>query len=159
MLVRQVAMKTAPVRHVQEDIAHDVFVDFLSKYDQWDYDPTTIKALLTRMTKITALQYWRNYLKNLPERLREATEHLAQRPGQAQRNDVANEVPTGRVTGRGHGSCRVGRHYGSPGRVRSPNHSRRTTATTRSYLAARQIRRLFFGAVPLQIELPNMVHC
>lgn len=90
MLVRQVAMKTAPVCHVQEDIAHDAFVDFLSKYDQWDYDPTTIKALLIRITKVIALQYWRNYLKNLPERLREATEYIWQESTLRQEQDQAD---------------------------------------------------------------------
>ena len=80
ILVRQVAMKMAPIRYVQEDIAHDVFVYFLSRFDQWDYDPATIKALLRRITENIALQHWRTYQKNLPERLREVAERLWQEP-------------------------------------------------------------------------------
>ncbi|MDD3588376.1 MAG: sigma-70 family RNA polymerase sigma factor, partial [Thermoguttaceae bacterium] len=75
-----IAMKVAPIRYVQEDIAHDVFIDFMNKYDKWDYNPEKIRPLLRKMTSIKALQYWRKHLDSLPARLREATELIWKQP-------------------------------------------------------------------------------
>lgn len=70
--VRTIAYRNAPARHLQDDIAHDAYIDFVEKADQWNYDPNKVKSLLKRITEIIALRYWQKYIKDLPEKLRKA---------------------------------------------------------------------------------------
>ncbi|MDO5581515.1 MAG: sigma-70 family RNA polymerase sigma factor [Planctomycetia bacterium] len=72
--VRTIAYRKAPARHLQDDIAHDAYIDFVEKAEQWEYDPGKVKSLLKRITEIIALRYWQKYIKDLPEKLRKAAE-------------------------------------------------------------------------------------
>lgn len=67
--VRSVALKNAPTRSLQEDIAQDVYIYFTENADRWDYDESKIKALFRTITENIAGRHWRNHLKNLPENL------------------------------------------------------------------------------------------
>lgn len=73
--VGSVAIRLAPAAHLQEDIIHDAFLDFVEKAEQWDYE-SDMKPLLRRITQISAQRYWRSYTRNMPESLLRIAELL-----------------------------------------------------------------------------------
>ncbi|MDO5581419.1 MAG: sigma-70 family RNA polymerase sigma factor [Planctomycetia bacterium] len=65
--VRSVAFRLAPAGQIQDDISHDVFVEFTEHHDRWILEKGKIKPLLRKITQNIALQYWRRYVKEQPE--------------------------------------------------------------------------------------------
>lgn len=68
-LVRLFAFEMAPSRDLTEDIVNDVYIDFAKKADHWDLNSNVV-PLLRRITRNIALQYWKEYVRNLPETMR-----------------------------------------------------------------------------------------
>ena len=81
--VRAVAFEVAPSPYLQEDIAHDVFVEFVRNAEKWDYS-RDVKPLLRKMTRNIALTHWRTYMKNLPETLQKLAAYLGRENGEDQ---------------------------------------------------------------------------
>ena len=73
--VRSVALRFAPAPGLAEDIAQQVFLEFIAKAGSWDLsaDP---KGLLTAMTRNVALRCWRDKTRDLSDHLRELAEHI-----------------------------------------------------------------------------------
>jgi len=71
------AMRLAPTPGLAEDIAQQVFLEFLSKGTQWDLSQD-IKPLLAGMTRNVARRCWRERMHTLPEVQRELAEHICQ---------------------------------------------------------------------------------
>lgn len=69
--VRSVAFRLAPAGQIQDDISHDVFVEFTEHAERWTFDKGMIKPLLRKITQNIALQYWRRYVKEQPEFLKD----------------------------------------------------------------------------------------
>lgn len=73
--VRKIAFLSAPQRTLTDDIVNDVFIDFVRKADTWDYSGN-IPALLGSITRNVAKQYWRRYLRSLPDSIQRVYEWL-----------------------------------------------------------------------------------
>src|SRR5689334_8688214 len=73
--VRALALRFAPAPGLAEDIAQQVFLEFIAKADQWDLD-TDPRGLLTVMTRNVALRCWRDRTRDLSGQLRELAEHI-----------------------------------------------------------------------------------
>ncbi|MDO5567428.1 MAG: sigma-70 family RNA polymerase sigma factor [Planctomycetia bacterium] len=73
--VRKVAFLAAPQRALTDDIVNDAFVDFVQKAETWDYSGN-MPALLGSITRNIAKQYWRRYLRSLPESIQKIHEWL-----------------------------------------------------------------------------------
>ena len=74
-MVLQVAFRNAPFPGMAEDIAQDVFVEFVSHADRWDYSHD-VGPLLAKITRNVALRYWREHKKSLPQNLLKLFETL-----------------------------------------------------------------------------------
>ncbi|MDD3585780.1 MAG: sigma-70 family RNA polymerase sigma factor [Thermoguttaceae bacterium] len=77
--IRGVAFRHAPSRSLQEDIVNDVYIDFIEKYDQWNVDPNNLRPLFRKITQNIALQYWRDWVKNLPENVQKLLDYIWQK--------------------------------------------------------------------------------
>jgi RNA polymerase sigma-70 factor (ECF subfamily) len=75
--VRALAMRLAPAPGLAEDIAQQVFLEFLAKEEKWDLSED-IKPLLAVMTRNVARRCWRERMHSLPEVQRELAEHICQ---------------------------------------------------------------------------------
>jgi len=75
--VRALALRLAPAPGLAEDIAQQVFLEFLAKEAQWDLSQD-IKPLLAVMTRNVARRCWRERMHALPEVQRELAEHICQ---------------------------------------------------------------------------------
>lgn len=75
--VRSLALRLAPVPGLAEDIAQQVFLEFLAKEAEWDL-AKDIKPLLVVMTRNIARRCWRERMHSLPEVQRELAEHICQ---------------------------------------------------------------------------------
>lgn len=73
--VRALALKFAPVPGLAEDIAQQVFLEFIAKEASWDLT-RDIKPLLAAMTRNVARRCWRERTHTLPEVQRELAEHI-----------------------------------------------------------------------------------
>jgi RNA polymerase sigma-70 factor (ECF subfamily) len=73
--VRALALRLAPAPGLAEDIAQQVFLEFLAKEAQWDTS-RDIKPLLAVMTRNVARRCWRERMHTLPEVQRELSEHI-----------------------------------------------------------------------------------
>ncbi len=73
--VKSLAVQLAPWPGLADDIAQQVFLEFLSKEGRWDLtnDP---KPLLAKMTRHVAMRCWREKTRQLPEVLRQLAEHV-----------------------------------------------------------------------------------
>ncbi len=73
--VRALALKLAPAPGLAEDIAQQVFLEFIAKEASWDLT-RDIKPLLAGMTRNVARRFWRERTRTLPEVQRELAEHI-----------------------------------------------------------------------------------
>ena len=73
--VRGLALRFAPAPGLADDIAQQVFLEFLAKAGQWDLT-RDVRPLLAGMTRIVARRCWRDHTRSLPEQTRELAEHI-----------------------------------------------------------------------------------
>lgn len=73
--VRALALKLAPAPSLAEDIAQQVFLEFIAKEASWDLT-RDIKPLLAAMTRNVARRSWRERTRTLPEVQQELAEHI-----------------------------------------------------------------------------------
>jgi RNA polymerase sigma factor (sigma-70 family) len=75
--VRALALKMAPFPGLAEDIAQQVFLEFLAKGHDWDLTADT-RPLLAVMTRNVARRAWREKARAMPEIQQELLEHIRQ---------------------------------------------------------------------------------
>jgi RNA polymerase sigma-70 factor, ECF subfamily len=75
--VRGVALKHAPWPGLMEDIAQQVFLEFMAKEQQWDLR-SDLRPLLATMTRHVALRLWRERTRQQPETVQKLAEHIRQ---------------------------------------------------------------------------------
>ena len=73
--VHALALRLAPVPGLAEDIAQQVFLEFIAKAAQWDLTQD-IKPLLAGMTRNVARRCWRDKTREMPEQMRQLAEHI-----------------------------------------------------------------------------------
>jgi len=73
--VHALALRFAPAPGLAEDIAQQVFLEFLAKASQWDLTHD-VRPLLAGMTRNVARRCWRDHTRALPEQTRELAEHI-----------------------------------------------------------------------------------
>jgi RNA polymerase sigma-70 factor (ECF subfamily) len=73
--VRSLALKLAPASGLAEDIAQQVFLEFVAKSDQWDLS-RDVKPLLATMTRNVALRCWRDKTRAMSAEMRGLAEHI-----------------------------------------------------------------------------------
>lgn len=73
--VRFIAFEMSPSRQLLEDIVNSVFVTFVQKAETWDLN-SDVKPLLRQITRNISLQFWREYLKTLPESMQKIAKNL-----------------------------------------------------------------------------------
>jgi RNA polymerase sigma factor (sigma-70 family) len=91
--VHSLAVRLAPWPGLADDIAQQVFLEFISKAEQWDLQ-RDVRPLLAGMTRNVALRAWREHMRSLPEKLRDLAEHIRDivsdsQPAAHQSEDVA----------------------------------------------------------------------
>lgn len=74
-VVLNVAFRAAPLPGMAEDIAQDVFMEFVTHADRWDLT-RDVEPLLVRITQNVALRYWQERKKNFPPKLMEIAREL-----------------------------------------------------------------------------------
>ncbi len=81
--VKALAVRFAPWPGLADDIAQQVFLEFLSKEARWDLtnDP---KPLLATMTRHVAMRCWRERTRQMPEVLRQLAEHVRELADQSE---------------------------------------------------------------------------
>jgi RNA polymerase sigma factor (sigma-70 family) len=73
--VRGVALKYAPWPGLMEDIAQQVFLEFMAKESQWDLS-TDARPLLAMMTRHIAMRQWRERTRQQPEVVQKLADHI-----------------------------------------------------------------------------------
>lgn len=73
--IKAVAMRYLPYSHLADEVVQQVYVDFVSKAETWNFDGN-IKSLLAVMTQNIARAYWKKESRNLPEKLQKIAEHI-----------------------------------------------------------------------------------
>lgn len=73
--IKAVAMRYLPNSHLADEVVQQVYVDFVSKADKWNFDGN-IKSLLAVMTQNIARAYWKSESRNLPEKLQKIAEFV-----------------------------------------------------------------------------------
>jgi len=73
--VHGLALRFAPAPGLADDIAQQVFLEFLAKAGQWDLT-RDVKPLLAGMTRNVARRCWRDHTRSLPKQTRELAEHI-----------------------------------------------------------------------------------
>jgi RNA polymerase sigma-70 factor (ECF subfamily) len=73
--VHGLALRFAPAPGLGEDIAQQVFLEFLAKAGQWDLT-RDVRPLLAGMTRNVARRCWRDHTRSLPEPTRQLAEHI-----------------------------------------------------------------------------------
>ena len=73
--VHALALRLAPAAGLAEDIAQQVFLEFIAKAAQWDLTQD-IKPLLAGMTRNVARRAWREKSHNMPDVVRELADHI-----------------------------------------------------------------------------------
>jgi RNA polymerase sigma-70 factor (ECF subfamily) len=73
--VKSLALSLAPAPGLADDIAQQVFLEFIAKKDAWDLssDP---RPLLANMTRLVARRAWREKIGQMTPQMRELAEHL-----------------------------------------------------------------------------------
>ena len=66
-----------PAPGLAEDIAQQVFLEFMAKASQWDLT-RDIKPLLAGMTRNVARRCWRAKTREMPKQMRQLAEHIRQ---------------------------------------------------------------------------------
>ena len=75
--VHTLALRLAPAPGLAEDIAQQVFLEFISKAAEWDLT-ADIKPLVAAMTRHVANRCWRERMRSLPEVQHELAAHIRQ---------------------------------------------------------------------------------
>lgn len=73
--VKGLAIHHAPWPGIADDIVQQVFLEFISKKDQWSLQ-SDVRPLLATMTRYVAKRYWREKVRSMPEALRVLAERL-----------------------------------------------------------------------------------
>jgi RNA polymerase sigma factor (sigma-70 family) len=73
--VRALALRLAPAPGLAEDIAQQVFLEFIAKAAQWDLS-SDVRPLFAGMTRIVARRAWRERTHDMPEVVRELADHI-----------------------------------------------------------------------------------
>ena len=73
--IHALALRLAPAPGLAEDIAQQVFLEFIAKAAQWDLTQD-IKPLLAGMTRNVARRAWREKSHNMPDVVRELADHI-----------------------------------------------------------------------------------
>lgn len=73
--VRSLALRLAPAPGLAEDIAQQVFLEFIGKAGKWDLD-RDLKPLLAVMTRHVALRCWRDRTRAMSAEMRGLAEHI-----------------------------------------------------------------------------------
>ncbi len=73
--VKAVALKYAPWPGLVEDIAQQVFLEFMAKEDRWDLAKDA-RPLLATMTRHIALRLWRERTRQQPEVVQKLADHI-----------------------------------------------------------------------------------
>jgi len=73
--VHALALRLAPGPGLTEDIAQQVFLEFIAKAAQWDLTQD-IKPLLAGMTRNVARRAWREKSHHMPEVVRDLADHI-----------------------------------------------------------------------------------
>ena len=73
--VRSLALRLAPAPGLADDIAQQVFLEFVAKADQWDLS-CDVKPLLATMTRHVALRCWRDKSRAMSAEMRGLAEHI-----------------------------------------------------------------------------------
>lgn len=75
--VKGVALKYAPWPGLMEDIAQQVFLEFIGKEQRWDLE-RDLRPLLATMTRHVAMRLWRERTREKPEVVQKLAEHIRQ---------------------------------------------------------------------------------
>ncbi len=75
--VKGVALKYAPWPGLVEDVAQQVFLEFMAKESRWDLERDA-RPLLAAMTRHVALRLWRERTRERPEVVQKLAEHIRQ---------------------------------------------------------------------------------
>ncbi|MDZ4289619.1 MAG: sigma-70 family RNA polymerase sigma factor [Prosthecobacter sp.] len=73
--VKGVALKYAPWPGLMEDIAQQVFLEFMSKESRWDLEKD-LRPLLATMTRHVAMRLWRDRTRERPEVVQKLADHI-----------------------------------------------------------------------------------
>jgi RNA polymerase sigma-70 factor (ECF subfamily) len=73
--VKGVALKYAPWPGLMEDIAQQVFLEFMSKETRWDLEKD-LRPLLATMTRHVAMRLWRDRTREKPEVVQKLADHI-----------------------------------------------------------------------------------
>src|SRR5437867_2196959 len=73
--VHALALRLAPAPGLAEDIAQQVFLEFIAKAAQWDLS-SDVRPLLAAMTRLVARRAWRDKTRDMPEVVRELADHI-----------------------------------------------------------------------------------
>lgn len=73
--VKGLAVRIAPWPGLADDIAQQVFLEFLAKESKWDLE-TDVKPLLATMTRHVAMRCWRERTRQMPETVWKLAEHI-----------------------------------------------------------------------------------
>jgi RNA polymerase sigma factor (sigma-70 family) len=73
--VKGVALKYAPWPGLMEDIAQQVFLEFMAKEGQWDLEKD-LRPLLATMTRHLAMRLWRERTRERPEVVQKLADHI-----------------------------------------------------------------------------------
>lgn len=73
--VKGVALKYAPWPGLMEDIAQQVFLEFIAKEQRWDLE-NDLRPLLATMTRHVAMRLWRDRTRQRPEVVQKLADHI-----------------------------------------------------------------------------------
>lgn len=73
--VKGIALKHAPWPGLMEDIAQQVFLEFINKEAKWDLTKD-LRPLLATMTRHVALRQWRERTRQQPEVVQKLADHI-----------------------------------------------------------------------------------
>lgn len=73
--VKGIALKYAPWPGLMEDIAQQVFLEFMAKESQWDLSKDA-RPLLATMTRHIAMRQWRERTRQQPEVVQKLADHI-----------------------------------------------------------------------------------
>ena len=73
--VYTLAMKYAPSPDVAEDVAQQVFLEFLKKQHTWDLE-ADVRPLLAEITRLVAKRFWQARCRQMAQEMRELAEHV-----------------------------------------------------------------------------------
>lgn len=83
--VKRCALAAAPLPRFTEDIAQEVFVEFITHSQRWDLE-SDVRPLLAKTTYLVARKYWRDHKKTLPPMLVKVAENIRQNEDETQKS-------------------------------------------------------------------------